>query len=101
MLKRKPKSLSDIIGSQGSPLGSLACEARLRQDLSDHLRKHLPPEFNGSLLHCNLRDEMTLVVIASSPEWASRLRFEKELFIRLCADHGTQVTEVKVRVGSV
>ena len=100
MLKGKPKSLSELIGSQNSPLGNLASEARLRESLSDHLRKHLPADLSAGLLHCNLRDETTLIVIASSPEWASRLRFEKELFIRLCADHGTQVTDVKVRVGS-
>ena len=100
MSKGKPKSLSEIIGSQNSPLGNLASEARLRESLSDHLRKHLPADLSSGLLHCNLRDAGILVVIASSPEWASRLRFEKELFIRLCADHGTQVTDVKIRVGS-
>ena len=100
MSKSKPKSLLEIIGSQDSPLGNLASEARLRESLSDYLRKHLPAEISSGLLHCNLRDKACLVVIASSPEWASRLRFEKELFIRLCADHGTHVTDVKVRVGS-
>ena len=101
MLKKKAKSLSELIAGQNSPLGNLASEARRRESLDSHLRKHLPAALSAGFLHCNLRDEGTLVVITSSPEWASRLRFEKELFIRLCTEHGTPVTSVKVRVGSI
>ena len=100
MLRKKPKSLSELISGSDSPLGHLADEARRRTDLGAALRKGLPAELATGLLHCNIRPDNTVVVIASSPEWASRLRFEKELFIRLCADHGTLVTAVKIRVGS-
>jgi hypothetical protein len=101
MLKGRPKSLSELLGGQDNPLGNLASEARLRENLGDHLRKHLPPALGAGFLHCNLRNETTLVVIAATPEWASRLRFEEALFIRLCAEHGTRVTAVKVRVGTL
>jgi hypothetical protein len=101
MLKKKPKSLSELIAGQDSPLGDLASKALLREELGNYLRKHLPTALAAGFLHCNLRDDATLIVITTSPEWASRLRFEKELFIRLCAAHGTSITNVKVRVGSV
>ena len=100
MLKKKPKSLSELLAGQDSPLGNLASKALLRENLGNHLRKQLPPALTAGFLHCNLRDDTTLIVITTSPEWASRLRFEKELFIRLCAEYGTTVTSVKVRVGS-
>jgi hypothetical protein len=50
-------------------------------------------------LHCNLRDEGLLVVVAANSEWASRLRFEAAQIRQICADQGTKVTSVRVRVG--
>ena len=99
MLKNDPKSLSHLLASKQGSLGNLAREARLREDLSDHLRNHLPVALIDGFLHCNLRAQGQLVVLASSPEWASRLRFETDLIRSLCAAHGTEVTSVKVRVG--
>ena len=99
MLRDKPKSLSELIGSTGSPLGSLAAEASRREALSDYLRSNLPPELEPGFLHCNLTNEGLLVVLASSPEWAARLRFEADTFRRLCDAHGVVVTDVRVRVG--
>jgi hypothetical protein len=93
------KSLSDIIASSDGALSGLAREARLREDLSTYLRKHLPEPLTGGFLHCNLRDEGLLVVLATSPEWASRLRFEADRIRQICADQGTEVTSVRVRVG--
>ncbi|MCP4088613.1 MAG: DUF721 domain-containing protein [Gammaproteobacteria bacterium] len=93
--------MSELIAGQDSTLGNLASKALLREELGNYLRKHIPAALNAGFLHCNLRDDATLIVIATSPEWASRLRFEKELFIRLCADQGTRITNVKIRVGSV
>ena len=100
MLKSNAKSLSELIGGKGSPLRDLAYEAQRREQLSDHLRKHLSASLVDGFLHCNLKDETTLIVIAVSPEWASRLRFEADQFIRLCAQQGTKITAVKVRVAT-
>ncbi len=101
MLKNQAKSLSELIGNKDSPLRDLAFEARRREQLSDYLRKHLPASLVDGFLHCNLKDEATLVVLTVSPEWASRLRFEADQFIRLCAEQGTKITAVKVRVGGL
>jgi hypothetical protein len=99
MLKNGPKSLSSLLATKDGSLGNLTRKARLREDLSDHLRKQLPSTLSAGFLHCNLREQGLLIVLASSPEWASRLRFETELIRRLCAAHGTEVSSVKVRVG--
>jgi hypothetical protein len=100
MSKRKPKSLSELIAGQDSPLGNLASKALLRDSLGDYLGTHLPPGLVDGFLHCNLQEETTLIVIATSPEWASRLRFENNHFIRLCAAQGTKINSVKVKVSS-
>ena len=93
------KSLSALIASKGGSLNALAREARLREDLSTHLRTHLPEPLATGFLHCNLKKGGVLVVLAASPEWASRLRFESERIRQLCADQGTEVTSIRVRVG--
>ena len=100
MSKDAPKSLSELLTEKTGTLGDLAAQAQLREDLAGYLRKHLPPELAGGLLHCNLADDATLVVIASSPEWAARLRFESQRFMELCRTHGTRVAQVKIRVAA-
>ena len=98
MSKNKPKSLADIIGSEKSGLGQLADAAQLRADLSAYLRKKLSAELAAAILHCNIHDDGTLVVLASSPEWASRLRFESDRLIELCQQRGMAINGVKIRV---
>ena len=100
MLKKDPKSLSALIADKKGALGDLAGQARLREDLSDYLRKQLPAGLADGFLHCNVRDETTLVVIAASPEWASRLRFETQVFSDLCSQQGLQLESVQVKVGN-
>ena len=99
MSNRSSKSLSEIIAAKDGSISSLAREARLREDLSTHLRTHLPEPLADGFLHCNLRQGGLLVVLATSPEWASRLRFEADRIRQLCADHGTEVTSIRIRVG--
>ena len=74
MSNKHAKSLAQLIGSSDTPFGGLADAARLRADLGDYLRKNLDPSLAGGLSHCNIRDDDTLIIIATSPEWASRLR---------------------------
>lgn len=100
MLKNKPKSLSELIRSSDSPLGSLADEARRRTDLSDYLRKSLPPDIAEGLVHCNFQPDNTLILLARGPEWAARLRFEAPRISELCRSNGTPVEHIKVRVAA-
>ena len=45
-------------------------------DLAATLRAGLPPEMSAELRSASLHDDGTLVVMAASPAWAARLRFE-------------------------
>ena len=98
MSKGEAKSLSDLIGSGKSGLGQLAARARRQADLSEHLRSGLDADLAAGIVHCNIRDDGTLVVLAASPEWASKLRFEERRLLDLCRAFGTEATAVKVRV---
>lgn len=98
MSKSKPKSLSAIVQSQQSALGALAAAAELRTGLSAEVRNALAPDLAAGLEHCNVRADGTVVVTASSPEWAARLRFEGGTIMAACQAAGHQVERVKVRV---
>jgi hypothetical protein len=100
MSNKELKPLAGLIGAANSGLGKLARAAQLRTDLSDHVRKHLDPSLVAGFMHCDLRDDKTLVVTATSPEWAARLRFASTQFIELSQQQGQDVTAVKVRVGA-
>jgi len=99
MSKGEAKSLSQLIGSGDSGLGQLAARARRQADLSEHMRNGLGADLADGVIHCNCRDDGTLVVLASSPEWASRLRFEERRLLQLCREFGSPATSVKVRIG--
>lgn len=98
MSKSKAKSLSELVGAGDSNLGQLAAAARLRSDLSEHMRTGLGEPLGTAIMHCNVHDDGTLVVVAANSEWAARLRFEAQKLLALCAEHGITATSVKVRV---
>ena len=100
MSSDKAKSLSQLLGSASSGLGKLAAKARLRSSLSDHLRTAIGEPLSDGIMHCNMRDDGTLVIVAASPEWASRLRFEEQRLAELAREFGSDVTGVKVRVAT-
>lgn len=100
MLNKQAKSLAELIGSSDTGFANLAGAARLRANLSDYLRNNIDKSLTGGFVHCNIRDGNTLIIIASSPEWASRLRFEAQQFIDLCRKQEVLVETVKVRVST-
>ena len=100
MLRIKAKSLADLIGSADTGFGQLADAARLRADLSDFLRNSMDPELAGGFVHCNIHDDGSLIVVATSSAWAARLRFSTQQLADLCKERGLEITSVKVRVAS-
>ncbi len=98
MFTNKSKSLADLISAPSGGLSSLAEAARVRAELGDYLRKHLDPAVAPGMIHCNIRDDQTLVVLAASPAWAARLRFEADQLMTLCRQCGIEARAVKVRV---
>ena len=98
MSKSEAKSLSQLIGTTGSGLERLAREAQKRAGLTDHLRGNLTAPLGDGVRHCDIRDDGTLVVAATSPEWAARLRYAEPELRRLCTDFGVTPALVKIKV---
>lgn len=73
-------------------------EAAARVALTDHLRNGLGEPLGAHVAGANLRTDGTLVVLASGPEWANRLRFESERMLALCRAVHPAAARVLIRV---
>ncbi|UCG73110.1 MAG: DUF721 domain-containing protein [Chromatiales bacterium] len=73
-------------------------EAAARVALTDHLRNGLGESLGAHVAGANLRPDGTLVVLASGPEWATRLRFESERMLALCRAVHPAAARVRIRV---
>ena len=100
MLNKEPKPLSELVQKAGSPVQKLAAEAHRRISLTDQLRARLPESLSHGVLACNIRSDGTLVVLASSPEWASRLRFESAQLLTIGRTLEPQLQRVRLRVAN-
>ena len=98
MSNKNAKSLAELIGSDGSPLGKLAGEAKRRADLSDHLRKGLPDALSTGVVHCNIEPVNTITVLAPNAEWATRLRFATPEILEIGREREPRLEKVRVRV---
>jgi len=98
MSRDKPKSLSELLGSSESRIGQLAARARAKVGLTDHIRKGLTPDLAAEIVHCTVEDNGVLIIRATGPEWANRLRFESEQLLMLARQRHPEATQVKVRV---
>jgi len=98
MLKGGPKSLSELMSDTDSPIKRLIEEAHSRIDLAEVIRAGLPELVGQHLESCNLRDDGTLVILASTPEWAARLRFESDAMLSRCRKLHPGAARIKIRV---
>jgi hypothetical protein len=98
MSHKTPKSLSELIFHPGSAVAGLAREAEAALGLADELRAGLGPDLAGGLAGARLRDDGTLVVLAASPAWAARLRFEAQALLLSCRERHPGAQRVEVRV---
>lgn len=99
MTAKGPKSLGELLGGGQGALARLAREADRRVELGEHLRAGLAPELRDAVVACNLRDDGTVVVMAASPAWAARLRYEGENLLAHCRQRFPAVTRLRVRTG--
>ena len=98
MSRDHPKLLSELLSSPDSKIGQLAAQARAKIDLTDHIRKGLAPDLALEIVHCSIADDGILIIRATSPEWANRLRFESASLLTLARQQHPGATQVKVRV---
>ena len=94
-LTRLEKLLSPVAGNA---LGDLVRRARKTGDLTLILRRTLAAEAAPHLISANLRDDGELVLVCSSPAWASRLRFESEGLLEAVRKHGARADRCRVKV---
>lgn len=79
-------------------LERLVRQARDMSGLADRLQAVLPPEFRPHLVAANLKESGELVLVASSPPWAARLRFEAEGLLEAARAAGAEASRVSVKV---
>ncbi|MCO4812756.1 MAG: DUF721 domain-containing protein [Gammaproteobacteria bacterium] len=91
--------LKNILKSSKSrELGDIIRRAREMGELTHVLSKGLPGEYAGAIVAANLREDGDLIVIAASPAWASRLRYETDALLATAREAGLSPTACRVRV---
>jgi hypothetical protein len=71
---------------------------RAKSLTTSHFYAHKTPRKSAKSLSANVRDDGELVVLASSPAWAAKLRFEADSLMAAARQSGANVTSFKVRV---
>jgi hypothetical protein len=97
--RNQPRSLGALF-TEVKALGALATAAERHLELATRVRSVLGEPLGSYVSACNLRPDGTLMVTATNPERAARLRFEAETILGACRKHFPAATRVKVRVGT-
>ena len=93
------KSLGNLLNPcNDGDLGDLVRRAREMGELTEALARALPEEHAQGIVAANLREDGELVVIAASPAWASRLRYEADALLEAARSIGVDATTCRVRV---
>jgi hypothetical protein len=82
----------------GGALDEIIQRAQNMDELTTALRAALPADASQNLLAANLRENGELVLICSSPAWASRLRFETDSLMAAARAAGLTVSSCRVSV---
>jgi len=93
------KRLENLLNpNDDGELGDIIRHAQDMGELIQVLQQSLPGDTRGSISAANIRDNGELVILASSPAWAAKLRFDAECLMAAARDSGAEVTSFKVRV---
>lgn len=84
--------------TSGGALEELVQRAEGLDRLMSGLKKVLDPSLALHLMGVNLRPDGQLVLVAESPAWAARLRFEADKLIAAAQVGGAKVNSCKVIV---
>jgi hypothetical protein len=79
-------------------LGDIIRHAQDMGELVQSLQQQLPEESAANIIAANVRDDGELVVLASSPAWAAKLRFEADVLMAAARRSGAEVSSCRVRV---
>ncbi len=93
------KSLRNLLtGRDDGDLSDIVQHARDMGEIAQILQRALPSEAASGIRAANIRDDGELVVMASSPAWAAKLRFEADSLLEAARRAGADVTSCTVRV---
>lgn len=95
------KDLKNLLNSSNDgELAGVVRRAREMGELTHILSQSLPGEYAGAISAANVRDDGSLVVIAASSAWASRLRYEADRMLDAARAAGNHVSQCLVRVSA-
>ena len=83
---------------ENNGLDKIIQRAQTLDSLTSSLQAALPPDLAGNLIAANVREDGDLVLVCSSPAWASRLRFEADQLAEIARKSGMTVRGCIVRV---
>ena len=93
------KRLENILKpNNDGDLGEIIGHAQHMGELVHSLQQTLPLDMADSIRAANIRDNGELVILASSPAWAAKLRFEADKLVAAARASGAQVDSCRVRV---
>jgi len=93
------KSLENLLNpSNDGGLGDIIRHAQDMGELAQILQKSLPGDCSTSISAANIRDNGELIILASTPAWAAKLRFEADKLMKAARASGAEVTSCRVRV---
>ena len=95
MQDNKLKHISEIINSGYSGLGGLSETAQEKSLLSKYLKENLK-DFGRYIVAAYINKSNILVIKASSPEFAARLRYEEREIRDLCKKFGNVPIKIKI-----
>ena len=93
------KRLENLLNSNDD--GGLSDIIRHAQDMGELvqcLQRQLPEDTAANILAANIRDNGELVVLASSPAWAAKLRFDEDALMTAARQSGAEINSCTVRV---
>ena len=79
-------------------LGEIVQHAQDMGQLAQTLRDSLPEDEACGILAANVRDDGELVVLAATPAWAAKLRFEEKALMAAARATGAEISSCKIRV---
>ena len=93
------KRLENLLNSNDDGgLGDIIRHAQDMGELVQCLQRQLPEDTAANILAANIRDDGELIVLASSPAWAAKLRFEAAALMAAACQSGAKVSSCRVRV---
>ncbi len=93
------KRLESLLNScDNGGLGKIIQHAQDMGQLVHVLQQSLPADCATSISAANIRGNGELVILASSPAWAAKLRFEADGLMAAARASGSDVTSCTVRV---